>query len=149
VTAVFTPGGYIAARRCAAGYSIEDVAALISTEPHMAELDRRAWLALIEADDAPIAAATVDSLRAIYPFDREVLERLADLHWCHAQLPAPRLCRSCACSEHDACLDELGRGYAWATEDLCTECAPAAGALASSSSVRVPAPIISASRGAS
>jgi len=36
---------------------------------------------------------------------------------------APRACRVCGCTEHDACLHPGGRPCAWVGADLCSVCA--------------------------
>jgi hypothetical protein len=120
-----TPGAYLALRRAAAGRSIDDVAARVATEPAVPERDRRLWIAMIEADQAPLAAGTIVALRFVYPFDVEVLERLIDLRECGPGLPEPRICRQCGCSDNDPCFGPRGATCAWfAAEDRCTACPP-------------------------
>ncbi|MGI4732919.1 MAG: hypothetical protein ACRYFW_14395 [Janthinobacterium lividum] len=121
IRALFTPGRYLEARRCAAGASIEDVAATIFTDPATPERDRKLQLELIEADAQPMALETIAALRGAFPFDVDVLVRLAQIaqgqdvvepmlcHICgwgtvYDQLfwPIQRLCRTC----HDATLPE-------------------------------------------
>jgi hypothetical protein len=123
MTAPFTPGGYIKARRCAGGLSIEDVAAKLPTVPRDAEHDRIAWLKLIEADVQPMRPSTVDALETLIDFDREVLGAL-DAIAIGAMDPAfaPQVCRICACSELDPCWTESGEPCAWEEPDLCTDC---------------------------
>lgn len=121
--AILTPGQYIAQRRIAAGLSIVDVAAEVATDPRLAEIDRTAWLNRIEADVAPVTLDVFAALHACFPLDPTVLQRLIDLR----DLPndyaeAPRLCRVCACSEFDPCVDGQKRFCAWAEQDLCTSC---------------------------
>ncbi len=38
--------------------------------------------------------------------------------------PGQRICRVCGCTEHNACVDEVGQACAWGGPDLCTACAP-------------------------
>ena len=115
-----TPGAYLKHRRTAAGLSIADVAARLATEPRWPEHIRAEQLELIEADVLAPSFQTIVALRAVFRFDLTVLERLVAIH-AGADLRAPRLCRICACSEHDACLDGQG-GCSWVEQDLCTAC---------------------------
>ncbi|WP_174297236.1 helix-turn-helix domain-containing protein [Sphingomonas bacterium] len=89
-----TPGAYIKLRRCAAGLSVADVAARLPTDPATAEHLRVEQLELIEADAQPMTLSTIMALRAIYPFDVQVLARLEALAQ-RQDLPEPCLCRLC------------------------------------------------------
>lgn len=126
MTGALTPGAYLALRRRAAALSIGDVAARFVTEPRLGEIERRMWIAAIEAGRAPVSAQVADALRRIFAFDLQVLDRLTDIHVFHARLPAPRICRNCGCSERDACIEADGCGCGWIGEDLCSGCAPGA-----------------------
>jgi len=121
MTAPWIPGGYIARRRQVAGLSLDAVAARFSTEPPFSERDRRWWLATIEADVIAVPD-NIGALLPIFRFDPVVLAQLVQ-HRADPAAPMPRICRICACSEHDPCV----RGTlacAWvADEDLCTACA--------------------------
>lgn len=118
-----TPGAYLKHRRTAAGLSVRDVARRLATEPRLAEHVRAELLELIEADAAPMSFYTVVALRAAYPFDLQVLDRLAAIAL-GMDVDPPRLCRICACSDHDGCAPaESGRSCSWWDEDLCTGCA--------------------------
>lgn len=128
-----TPGTYLRLRREAAGLSIEDVAGVIATVPHMDALGRAGWLRLVEADETPIGADVIDTLRNVFRFDQVVLMDLDDIARGATVVPAPRLCRLCACSENDACIDPVTHiGCAWVAAELCSACAlpPAAPAAA-------------------
>lgn len=114
-----TPGAYLKHRRQAAGLSVADVAARITTEPRSPEHQRGEWLELIEADAAPATFSTIVGLRLIYRFDLTVLAQLEAIAQGADILP-PKLCRICACSERDACSDALGHGCFWIDEDLCS-----------------------------
>ncbi|MES2042572.1 MAG: helix-turn-helix transcriptional regulator [Pseudomonadota bacterium] len=116
------PGAYIRKRREAAGLSIADVAARFVTTPESSELDRIHWLTQIEAGILPATFATLTALRAMFRFDWDVLEHLEAITT-GRNCPPPQLCRVCACSEYDACLEQSGRTCAWAEPDLCTACA--------------------------
>lgn len=72
-----SPGAYIASCREQDGLTLEDVARAIDTEPHLSERERRAWLANIEADLAPIAATSVATLSRVIGFDPATLQQLA------------------------------------------------------------------------
>ena len=119
---IFTPGAYLKHRRTAAGLAIVDVAAQLVTEPRMAEHVRAEWIELIEADVHPATFHTIVALRCAYPFSLDVLERLVAIHM-GAPYKAPQLCRICACSECDPCVDTVAHSCcAWAGPDLCTGC---------------------------
>lgn len=118
-----TPGTYLRLRREAAGLSIEDVASVIGTIPHMDALGRAGWLRLVEADETPIGANVVDTLRNVFRFDQLVLLDLADIARGASGVPEPRLCRVCACSDADACVDPVTHvGCEWVAADLCSAC---------------------------
>lgn len=74
---VLTPGAYIAACREQDGLTLEDVARVIDTEPHLSERERRAWLANIEADLAPISATSIAILARVIRFDPTTLQQFA------------------------------------------------------------------------
>lgn len=114
---VIRPGTYIRMRREAAGETLESVASMISTEPKLDEAGRIDWLRQIEAGTLPVTRDVIVALRPAFSFDPIVLRRLDDLAR-GADLPAPRLCRRCACSELDACSPPC----AWVALDLCSAC---------------------------
>lgn len=128
MTGTITPGAYLKRCRQRAGLSIADVAARVATEPQTPEHLRGEWLELIEADATPATFTTIVGLRLIYRFDLTVLAQLEAIAQ-GVDLPAPILCRICACSEDCACVDALGQRCSWAEPDLCSACAtpPAAG----------------------
>lgn len=119
------PGAYLAARRRAARLSIDDLALRIETDPPISHRARGEMIAAIEGSDAPVTADYVAVLRPHLRFDGEVLDQLLDLS-CGADLPHPRLCRHCCCSERDACIERDGLGCTWIDRDLCSRCADAA-----------------------
>jgi len=117
---VMTPGAYLKYRRTAAGLGLNDVAAAVATEPPLAEHVRGAWIERIEADVAPVSLNTIVVLRRAYPFDLDVLAQLAAIGM-HLRVQPPRLCRICACSDADPCLDDRGP-CSWISQDLCSAC---------------------------
>lgn len=118
-----TPGTYLRTRREAAGVSIEQLLGKIGTVPHISERERREWLEALEADIARPDAFAIGALRRCFTFDGDVLDQLLDRQHFGERLPAPRLCRRCACSQDDACLDgSPGGTCGWAEYDLCTSC---------------------------
>ena len=121
---MMTPGTYLAKRRQAAGLSLDDVAALVSTSPRLGEIDRRAWIERIEKDIAAISPDVAATLADVFPISRLVLQQLIDLRsYGVCSQPAPRLCVTCGCSDRDPCVDPATHnGCAWASEDLCTSC---------------------------
>lgn len=117
------PGIYLAMRRAAAGLTIADVAARIGTEPHIPEHRRVEWIASIETNAGAATIHTLSALRRVYPFSFDALAGLAAIADGEARI-APRLCRICACSEPDPCIDEDGNACSWSDEDLCSDCDP-------------------------
>jgi len=92
-----TPGAYIKMRRCAAGFSVADVAARLHAEPHMDERGRTEWLELIEADAQPCSLATIVALRKIFDFNVDVLVALERIAQGSAERP-PDICGICGFS---------------------------------------------------
>ncbi|HEX7852300.1 MAG TPA: helix-turn-helix transcriptional regulator [Sphingobium sp.] len=120
-----TPGQYLALRRRAAGLSVEDVAARISTDPRLTEIHRVAWIRRVEEDVAHISWDVIDALFRLFPFSFAVLGALVELRSYGPDFcPAPRICSSCGCSEHEACRMDDSRSCAWAGPDTCTRCTP-------------------------
>lgn len=120
-----SPGTYLRLRREAAELTIADVAEKIGTLPFRIPLpDRSDWIARIEADTQPLDPPSITALGHAYSFDFGVLEWLIDLHVHKADLPHPRLCRVCACSEWDPCIADLtcAGSCHWVGEDLCSAC---------------------------
>ena len=117
-----TPGIYLQRRRSASGQSLETVAQLLDTEPHVDERARAEWLRRIELDEQPISLPTLVALRRRFLFDYLVIFALERIRQGSLEDP-PRLCRVCACSEHDACvIDAPQRTCWWARADLCSGC---------------------------
>lgn len=123
---MMTPGTYLMKRRQAAGLSIDDVAERIGTAPHLAQIDRKAWIDRIERGIDPISADVLATLRTAYPFIPTIAWRLLDRpRFSPEDFSLPRLCRICGCSERDPCFlpgPEPRLCCAWAEEDLCTSC---------------------------
>lgn len=117
-----TPGTYLRLRREAAALSIEDVAARITSEPRLGELDRAEWLRQIERDEAPASGLVAVALAPVFNFSPGILGCLAAVADGHGNPNAvPNICARCGCSEADACFDGHAT-CAWATADLCTHC---------------------------
>ncbi|MCA1199164.1 XRE family transcriptional regulator [Sphingomonas sp. R647] len=135
-----SPGTYLRIRREAQRLSIDDVAALVRTEPSLPLASRADLLRSIEADIAPIGDDVIGSLmraaeeQGSFRFDPEVLVRLIDIAAGDTTRAWPRLCRRCACSEHDACNcgGQGGQwiGCHWVEPDLCSACTPSQAAAA-------------------
>lgn len=129
-----SPGTYLRMRREAQRLSIDEVAALVRTEPHLPLAARAEMIRSIEADVVPIGDDVIGSLmRAAdeggsFRFDPEILVRLIDIAAGDKSRIPPRLCRKCACSEFDACHcgSQGGTwiGCHWIERDLCSACAP-------------------------
>lgn len=127
---MMTPGTYLQKRRVAAGLSIMDVAALVQTDPRISGIDKTAWIDRIERDIAALSPDVIATLGRAFRFDRHVLQQLIAIRSFGADSvnPAPRICLTCGCSANDACFDGHAT-CAWASEDLCTACAPTSLAL--------------------
>lgn len=123
-----TPGEYIAKRRQAAGLSVNDVAARIGTEPRVSEIDRAEWIGGIEDGTVSPTVTQLATLRRIFPFDEQVLARLAAIADGRT-VAEPRVCSICACSRLDACR-HTDHPCHWVAADLCSACAPVADAAA-------------------
>ena len=121
-----TPGAYIKTRRHAQGLTIADVAARLETVPHLGEHARAEIIALIEADAQPATFNTIIALGSVVRFNLDVLCALARISM-GATIPPPVLCRVCAWSAYDR---EWDRSRMCAQPDLCSACAPTAGAAA-------------------
>ena len=106
-----TPGTYIALRRNAACLTVNEVMAELAPHGRLSAL-----LSAIEADCVKPTYSDARLLGRVFPISPAIVSELG----CGT---APRICRSCGCSEFDAC-DEGGRGCAWAEPDLCTSCLP-------------------------
>jgi hypothetical protein len=125
-----TPGTYLRMRREAACLSIDDVAQRIVAPWGKLHLSAR-WIYEVEADRLAAEDASLQRLRTAFQFDPYIYRQLA------AGLATPTLCRVCACSWMDACLDDREMPCSWVKSepDLCTACvdkpaaAPAAAAL--------------------
>lgn len=143
MTATITPGTYLRMRREAAGVLLRQTALTLCVElgprasspPHnplgityeadIGEMFRR--LVAAEADQDNLTIAQAAFLRRIFPFDMAVYEALLlNHHGC--PVPVPPICRTCACSWHDACRDPAHGPCAWSdtAPDLCTACERAA-----------------------
>lgn len=121
-----TPGTYLAKRRQAAGLSIDDVAERISTAPHLAAIDRKAWIERIEQDIDPISADVLATLLVAYQFAPTIVWRLTDAPlFSPEDLAVPRICARCGCSDRDPCFlpgPEPRQCCGWASDDICTSC---------------------------
>jgi len=123
-----TPGEYLRRRRLAAGLQLDALVCGIACSPRRrrpvtgADLPRiEARLRAAESDAPPLPLSQAELLVDHFAFDLGVYEQLLRLR-SGQRLDPPRLCRGCACSVDDACLDPAG-ACAWAEEDLCTACA--------------------------
>ncbi|MFD1103691.1 helix-turn-helix domain-containing protein [Sphingobium olei] len=121
---MMTPGTYLKLRRVAAGLTLMDVAAMVSTNPRYGEIDKVAWIDRIERDIAALSPDVIATLADAFRFSRQVLLRLITLRSYGPDAgEEPRICHLCGCTEHDACLDQAtGHGCAWSGPDTCTSC---------------------------
>ena len=146
----FTPGSYLTRRRTIAGLGLTQAGTNAAAHPccqivptragRFDPLHRNRTLARLiraEEDKAPLTFHEAEGLAHVIPFDPAVYLALVDIHLAgEASYAAPpRLCRHCACSQHDPCgEDDNPCGWAEASSseavgkneaDLCCECAAA------------------------
>lgn len=134
-----TPGTYLRKRREARGLTLAEAAGRLAARWNRpvspAELARlEARFAAAEADRAHLDHGAAIELSDAVPLDPRVYVELVDLHAdARCGLPEPQVCRECACSWHDPCLEPTADGLhrlpcAWADplaapdEALCTAC---------------------------
>ena len=121
-----TVGAYLKRRRESAGLSIEDIATMFTLLSSARDWCAEQLRALEEAAAPPRNYQTwIHGLRGAFPFDLEIARQLAERDPANPDLPVPQLCRVCACSWTDPCVDDHGATCAWAEPDLCTTCAAA------------------------
>ncbi len=141
LTQPLTPAGYLTLRREAAGFSPEQLArALVMLDDHRRPLPcRRLTLEqgrtryrrmldlvrLLERRGSVTRCRdTLAAIASLFPFDPAVYRALVDA-------PAdshPRICRSCGCSGHDACIDHHENVCRWVTPKICSACVSQIGA---------------------
>lgn len=121
---MMTPGTYLKLRRVAAGLTIMDVAAMVSTNPRYGEIDKVAWIDRIERDIAALSPDVIATLSDAFRFSRQVLLKLITLRSYGPDAgEEPRICHLCGCTDLDACRDEQAqRNCAWSGADSCTAC---------------------------
>lgn len=113
------PGLYLRKRREAAGLSLGEARARLG----MLDLSSPLWK--LESGAAELTLRDIARLRAAFVFDVHVARRLLE------EDESDRICRRCACTEHDACPDRIDGGCHWAEHDLCSACIVAPAELAS------------------
>lgn len=124
-TDALSPGTYLRMRREAAGLSLDKV---VSGLRPLATIGQRSLLvqhlAELENDEAHVTRPITTALAAIIPLDVNVYDTLVAIRF-GVDLVAPQLCKSCACSIHDACVTN-GMPCAWSGCDtaICTACEP-------------------------
>ena len=116
------PSTYLLLRRRTAGLTAHEAAAKLA--PTNANVDRAA--SLIRHLETPgrkaLFRSTIDDLQRAFSFDPSVYWQLADEHVDHH----PRVCRTCGCSQDDACASADGHtACSWSTPLSCSRCAPA------------------------
>lgn len=125
-----SPGTYLQKRRQVAGLTIEAAAAALAEPRHSAE-QIASRLRLVEAGETATMAAVVhmdliDRLPSAFRFDKHVYYALVGAAQ-NPKAPVPPVCRRCACSFWDACVDGGGDPCGWANAGsaeppLCTMC---------------------------
>jgi len=144
-----TPGTYLRKRREAAGLGIRQAAATLATlgaslgRGRATRADDRMVSRLAyrmtqaEDDELPFPTDQAEFLANVFPMDAQVYSQLVALHYAGpasprralndavalVDLPVPPVCRRCACSWNDACVDDRGP-CSWSPHDpdLCTSC---------------------------
>lgn len=104
-----TPGSYIRKRRQARRLSHLDIA---DSTDDLTMGDMRD----IEQDRTKPSSYQCGEIANIVGFPVHILQAILNGQ-------NPRVCRKCACSEHDACLDEHDVPCHWVEADLCSACA--------------------------
>jgi hypothetical protein len=92
---MMTPGTYIGLRREAAGLSLEVVAALLATDPHVPARRRVDWLASIEADREDVSERVALALVVVLPIDFAALSLLVTIAAGAQGVTPPRVCAHC------------------------------------------------------
>ena len=130
-----TPAAYVALRRRAAGFTVENLArALVTVGIHgrrhrptarqIATMQARAadHVRLMEQPGATVVSHdALRLLQSVMPFDPAVYRQLIDA-------PAnrqSRICRGCGCSGHDPCVSEVDRVESicrMLSPELCSHC---------------------------
>lgn len=123
--APLAPGRYLRLRREAAGYSIEDLAALIAFTPEKIGMVHTV-IERAEAGHAGSFAMLQLRLAQVVPLDRSIAWRLFELALDpEAELPVPDVCTGCGCSWHLPCDTADGPcGWRDGTTSRCTACPP-------------------------
>lgn len=104
-----TPGSYIRKRRQARGLTHLDVC---QASDNFVVNDLRE----IEQDKTRPKSSQCGELAINIGFPVEILQAIINKQ-------EPRVCRKCACSEHDPCVDEHDVPCHWVEADLCSACA--------------------------
>jgi hypothetical protein len=115
------PGTYIRKRREAAGQTLDQVVSWFADDGSgITRGELMTQLRALESGTAPAKALSAEPLKGAFPFDPDVYLALVFLA-SGAKVALPPICRVCACSEFDACIDDVfGGTCAWAP--LCTHC---------------------------
>lgn len=129
-----TPAGYLTLRRTAAGYTTDALArALLILQEHgrferptleegRARYRRmRDIVVLLERrGSVTFDHHLLTAIASLFPFSPAIYALLAG-----DQAGTAQICRSCGCSDHDACITDAGV-CTWATRALCSHCLDAA-----------------------
>jgi hypothetical protein len=123
------PGTYIRKRREAAGLTLKQVVSWMADDGSgITRGELLGQLRTLESNEGPATAFSVEPLKGAFPFDPNVYLALVFFAG-GAKVVLPPICRVCACSEFDACLDGSREPCGWAkvpADDapLCTMCLP-------------------------
>ena len=112
---MITPGAYLKSRRCAAGLSLGEVAAQISTEPRWSALVRASWLERMEADIEPLSLVTIVALGTVFPIDIAVLYEL-ERNRLGIEAATTPVCIICGATQRDGCGYSSAPFCAWTAQ---------------------------------
>lgn len=124
--AIVPPGVYMRKRREASGFSVGDIAIMLGGKDVAARAAFKIAIDSLEAGDAGAYDELVAQLAGAFAFDLRVYDALV-LYQADDRTPVPPICRVCACSYFDACLDQADEPCGWAQvgadeAPLCTMC---------------------------
>lgn len=131
-----SPGTYMRKRREAAGLDLDRLSLMVAARHGDQSLGiagsyaaARAYhrqIERLERDEPGDYLVLVDELRGAFHFDLGVYQHLVLLQ-ADSSLPCSPICRRCACTWMDACVDELRRTCCWVSvpegePPLCSHC---------------------------
>ncbi len=102
---MMSPGTYIRLRREAVDLTLDDVAGMLDTDPHVPARRRADWLAAIEADREQVTERVALALVVVLPVDFAVLSLLVANAAGARDVVPPRICDHCGAGAIVGCRD--------------------------------------------